>query len=473
MAFNEKEQAIIKWGTENGKSVEEIKAAVSRYRTTGSPADPTAQPQKTQTGVLQQIGEAAGAGISRVQQGFEQAQTGTPNPINALESGLRVGSGAIQTVTAPLAPLLKPLQDLVGFISGKISDVPAVQEFAESPAGETTSRVAEDIADLTTIAGAAIGGRVAPRVGASVSNTAQKTASALQGISERGTTGIQQATSKALDPAKIMQRVARISKQKQADFQRRAGKSVGQYLVDNGIFGTIDDITSQLFDRFQKSRGAADGALERLDKRNPQLYQPTPVGSVLDELFSRETRVSSPGAKSRDFDRVRQLKQKFDSEGLNMTEINEVKRLYERNVRVDYLKENKPEAVARATNLDSAIREWQFAKAEELGLKNLPDINRETMLAKQLLDDLGKEYAGSAGNNAVTLTDWIIISELDPTAIGAFLAKKGLSDKGIQSAIARRLAGEPTQPDIFPIFENVGQAIDSYGDWIRSIETTR
>lgn len=472
MAFSPEEQSIIEWGQKNGKNVQEIKDAVFRFRTTGSPKDPSKSAEDVKEGgFLEQVREAAQSGISRVQQGFEQAQT-TESPIGAVESGLKVGSGAIQTVTAPLAPLLKPLQDLIGFISGKVSDTPEVQKFADSPAGEITSRVAEDIADVTTIAGAAMGGRAAPRIAGAVSNTAQKTATALQGISETGTLGIQRATSQALDPTRIMQRVARLSKGNQQKFQKLANESVGEYLVNRGIFGTVDEITTQLFERFQKSKNTADDAFARLDERTTELYKPTPVGSAIEELFAREIRVSTPGALSKDFARVRQLKQKYENEGLNMSEINEVKRIYERNVRLDFLKENKPESVARATNLDSAIRQWQFAQAEKLGLKNLKDINKETQLAKQLLDDLGKEHAGQLGNNAITLTDWIIVSELDPTAIGALLVKKGLSDKGLQSAIAKKLAGEPTQPDIFPVFENVGQTIDSYADWIRSIEKT-
>ena len=54
MAFNTKEQAIIDWGTQNGKSVEEIKQAVFRYRTTGSPVDPSIE-QKPQPSFLERV----------------------------------------------------------------------------------------------------------------------------------------------------------------------------------------------------------------------------------------------------------------------------------------------------------------------------------------------------------------------------------------------------------------------------------
>lgn len=471
MAFNEKELAIIRWGTENGKSAQEIKDAVFRFRTTGSPKDPNAlvdqQPGPT---FVEKVVEAAEAGVERIGQGIEQGMT-TESPLGVIESGIKVGEGAVQTATAPLAPLLEPLQKMISFISGKIADSPKVQEFAESKAGEVTSRVAEDIAGLSTIAGASLGARAAPRVAGSASRIAQETIPSLQGIVETGAGGIQKAVQASADPAKIMQRVARVSKQKQVNFEKLAGKSVGQYLVDNGIFGNIDEITTQLFDRFQKSKSAADRAFEILDERTGQTYKFEPVKTALEELFAREKRTSSTGAVSPDLARIGELRRKFDSVGLSQTEINEVKRLYERKIKVDYLKENKPESVAKATNLDTAIRNWQRDIAEENGLTNIKEINKETQLAKQLVDDLGIEYAGSAGNNAITLTDWILISGLDPTAIGAFLAKKTISSKGVQSEIARRLAGKPEQTDIFPIFRDPGAVIDSYGDWISSIET--
>lgn len=471
MAFNDKEQAIIRAGQQAGKSGAEIKQAVLNSRLGIKPSQqPVAQPEQ---GFLGQVADAAKSGVSRIEQGFEQAQVGTPNPVNALESGIKVAEGAIQTATSPLAPLFSPLGKIIGYVSDKISNIPGVQDFASSKAGEVTSRVAEDVAGLSTIAGTVAGFRGAPRVGTTLSNVAKETSASLQGITDTGITGIQKASSQALDPAKIMQRVARIPAGAQAKFQKITGKGVGQYLVDEGIFGTVDEITTQLFDKFQKSRMTADDALSRLDERFPQTYKPTPVGTALDELLSRETRVSTVGAKSKDFNRVRELKNKYQKDGLTMSEINEIKRIYERNVRVDYLKSINPEGVARATNLDSAIREWQFAQADKLGLKNLPDINKQTQAAKQLLDDLGKAHAAQAGNNAVTLTDWIILSELDPTAIGSFLAKKTLGSKGVQSEIAKRLAGKPTPTDSFPIFENIGEAIDSFGEWSKSIETRK
>jgi hypothetical protein len=110
---------------------------------------------------------------------------------------------------------------------------------------------------------------------------------------------------------------------------------------------------------------------------------------------------------------------------------------------------SNPEGVVRATNIDSAIRKWQFEQADTLGLKNLDKINNETRLSKNLLDAIGKEYSGAAGNNAVTLTDYIMLAGGDPTAIAGFLVKKTLSSKGVQAKIAEMLnKGNPVMGEV-------------------------
>ena len=266
-----------------------------------------------------------------------------------------------------------------------------------------------------------------------------------------------------LDPASVMQRVARISKGKQAKFQEMAGESVGEYLVNRGVYGNIDQITSQLYKRFETSKNAADKALAQL----PGLYKPRVIQTAVDDLIRREASVSSPAALSKDFARTRELRNKFYKEGLDMSEINEVKRLYEKNVRLDYVKQNLPQSVARANTIDDAIRNWQFGEAERLGLKNLPEINRETRLARQLVDDLGKEYAGSAGNNLITLTDWIILSGGDVKVIPAYLTKRILSSKRVQSRFAKTFSSGIKTSTPKAIF---GQPKRGFPEFIRSTE---
>lgn len=397
-----------------------------------------------------QVSQALDAGIEGKQgllRSFGQAFGAGAGSLSKSVGSIFTGLG--KTILTPEAE--QSLKEKVQPVAETVMSIPAVQNLIKDYETMTPEQKRDvdalfGVGSLATeLASLGIGGRGIQAgkqfVGEGtkkVGNLARQTQELLGGITKTGTDGIREATTKAISPANIMQRVARITKGKQAKFEQMAGESVGDYLVNRGIFGNIDEITSKLYNRFTTSKSTADDALDTLKGT----YTPTPVKTALKELLSHETKVSTPGALSKDFKRVRELSNKLGGEGLSMSEINEVKRLYEKNVKLDFLKQNLPESVSRANNIDSAIRNWQFGQAEKLGLKNLPDINRETRLAKQLLDDLGKEYAGSAGNNAITLSDWVILSGGDPTAIGGFLAKKTLSSKGVQSSIAKKLSGE-------------------------------
>ena len=129
---------------------------------------PSAQPAETTTPTLMQkygggVAEAAKAGASKISEGIAPSST-QPSLLESAERGLKVGAGAVEVATAPFAPLFSPLGKIVGYVSDKISDNKAVQDFAVSPMGEQTARVAEGVGDATTIAGAVLGGAVTPKV---------------------------------------------------------------------------------------------------------------------------------------------------------------------------------------------------------------------------------------------------------------------------------------------------------------------
>lgn len=371
------------------------------------------------------------AGQSPIRRGFEA----TAQAFNA------VPKVALDVMPEPVRKTVGKVGEVVskGFsaITNKIGDIPQLQKWTqENP--EAANRL-EEILGTTSAAGQISGDILLAQQGA---KGLQKGAEATKIVAQKGAeqTGklLQAGKNKVVkitanSPEQIMQRVARISKDKQAKFKDLAGESVGEYLTNRKIFGNIEDISKKLYDRFSKSKQTADVELAKL----PGKYDPAPVKTALRDLLKRELEVSSKDAPSMILDEVKRLSKK---DSWTMTEINQIKRLYEANVKVDYLKTMNPKGVARATNIDSAIRNWQFKQAKTLGLKNLPEINRETQLARSLLNALGKEYSGSAGNNAVSLTDWIVLSGGDPTAIAGFIAKKGFSSKSVQSAVAKLLS---------------------------------
>jgi hypothetical protein len=154
---------------------------------------------------------------------------------------------------------------------------------------------------------------------------------------------------------------------------------------------------------------------------------------MLTDLIEKE---KSVGVQGPDTNTIGTLARKFQKEGLEMSDINELKRIYERVVKLGYSKLINPDKVERATRIDDALRKWQFSEAGRRGFKDLSALNKETQAAKMLLNAIGKKYAGDA-NNAITLTDWIVLSGGNPQAVAGYIAKKALQEKGTQSAFAK------------------------------------
>lgn len=104
-----------------------------------------------------QIADAFKSGVSQVKEGFSEAKSGK-FPISP---ALKMGAGLVNTVSAPLAPLVAPIGEAIEKTADKISESKAVQDFAMTEAGDFVAKRAEDTANASTIAGA-LGGVRSP-----------------------------------------------------------------------------------------------------------------------------------------------------------------------------------------------------------------------------------------------------------------------------------------------------------------------
>lgn len=116
------------------------------------------------------VREAAQSGISQIKEGFQQFKDAGASPIGMLEGTLKSTAGVINTITSPLAPVFKPISQGIDYAGDKISNIPAVQKFAGTKLGELSSRVAEDVINLTTITQTVAGFAAAPKVKTAVEN---------------------------------------------------------------------------------------------------------------------------------------------------------------------------------------------------------------------------------------------------------------------------------------------------------------
>src|SRR3990167_10330609 len=94
MSFSPEEMQIIEWSKQNGKSVQEMKDAIFRFRTTGSPVDPSKPIQpatrvgggfiETIKDIPSDLGEAFRGSVEAVSRGIETADTARAQ-VEALE----------------------------------------------------------------------------------------------------------------------------------------------------------------------------------------------------------------------------------------------------------------------------------------------------------------------------------------------------------------------------------------------------
>lgn len=239
-------------------------------------------------------------------------------------------------------------------------------------------------------------------------------------------------------PEDIMNRVARLKPTDANKFKELSGKTHGQYLKETGNFGTPDEIVKKEAEKFVQSLNEVDNALASL----PGTYKSGAIEDALIGLSEKAAATSSKNVKSPILKKVTEYQTKLANEGLTMSEINDVKRLYEKNVKLGYNKLMNQDKVEQATFIDNAVRKWQVEQAKKLGFENISELNKQTQLSKFIVDKLGNQILGKSGNDAVGLTDWIMVSGGDPTAIGGLLVKKFFSSENVQSKIAKMLTKE-------------------------------
>lgn len=127
-------------------------------------------PKSSSSSIGGDISSSFNSGVDQIKKGFNQASFDNQNntPLTAIEGGLNIAAGSINAAFSPLAPLLKPInkavESVVKPVSDKISDIPAIQKFATSKAGQNVERAAEDIANIATIAGTVAGGKQGGKV---------------------------------------------------------------------------------------------------------------------------------------------------------------------------------------------------------------------------------------------------------------------------------------------------------------------
>lgn len=225
----------------------------------------------------------------------------------------------------------------------------------------------------------------------------------------------------------LLQNTNRMTKGEQSKFFKRFNQNVWKWLNDRGLKNWDDVI-----EYFNVSRNKVDNALSAIDGR----FTSQALDDVLDDAVNFAIDTKNPQRE-----RLIELLNKNADWGLTMSEINEVKRFFEAHNKFNYLTKGTAKEASLATNMDSALREWQYEIAAENWFTNLAELNNETAAAKEILNGIKKWEAWVKGNNAISLSDVIVAMwwGVSPESLATYIMKKEWESPAVRSKIVDML----------------------------------
>ena len=216
-----------------------------------------------------------------------------------------------------------------------------------------------------------------------------------------------------------------LSKWVKQAFEKKYWVNYWKFLNDRWIVGGMEETIDWLGKYMKNNKDRVDAWLAAIEwtfgKNNKNLHE------MADAVAEYAADVSIDPVE---VSKYRKLAEKAKTEWLTMSEINDVKRYYERNNKFTYGRDTSQwwtKASKRATELDNAVRERQIEEAAKNWFWNLRELNKETAASKELLDAFWKELRWTYWNDYFWLSDYIILAWGDAKAIAWFLVKKWLN----------------------------------------------
>ena len=227
-------------------------------------------------------------------------------------------------------------------------------------------------------------------------------------------------------------------------FTKQIWETPGQFAVSRGMTDVWDDAVVKANQNYQQSIKEADKSFSAIEWNFSTKWQ---KDDIVWELIRANKAKMEAQPRNPDANKTSYLFNKYESgQWLTMSEINDAKRIYQRNHTYTYDQLGSNEA-KNSKYLQDAVREWQFKTAKENWLTNIAHINRNTKAWKMYADSLAKKLNRSQANNEFWITDWIALSGGTPENIALFLWKKALQSKYVKSGIIKTL-GKQTKPSI-------------------------
>ena len=233
----------------------------------------------------------------------------------------------------------------------------------------------------------------------------------------------------------IIQNANRMTKWQQQEFFKMTGQSQGKFMNDRWL-KTYDDVAKH----FTESKDKVDNAMWTIQWRftSDELTKVIEGVDWMEWVVDFAVETQNPLAN-----RMIELAEKNRNWWLTMSEINEVKRFFEKHNRFNYWHPERwnSKKFETATNMDNALREWQISTAEKNWFDTLRELNKETQGAAYILNKSKDRAEWVKGNNLLELTDWITAMWwwVSVEWIAALLGKKAFQTPRVKGMIVDML----------------------------------
>lgn len=404
----------------------------------------------------QRISNAFKSGVEQVKSGVATAAN-AKNPVELFRGSAKIGAGAINAASSPLAPVVEPTIgkaiDFAGNNAGKnpfggsgaLADDPKFQNFANSPAGESTSRVAEDVVDLTTIAGAVagpkVGGKVANKVGSAVSKVGKEIGSEIAKAGEGGLAKILPVTTEAATryTNTLSTKALRLTEGDVRNIRLSTGNEVGQFLADNNLIQNTPEATQKgVKDYFSKNY---DMVREEVGKVINE-YKPSQVPRYVESLKAIQKKIENvPGLQEASVE----VDNLLNKQKIALNDVQRVKELIDEHFNLYKNTGDVGEGVAKA-GLDNIRKDLKGFIEQEVKNTTGSDIgmlNNNVSTAKGILDAIeSRSTRGvtkamvSPGDFGAFLSGTVAFG--NPfTGIAALFIKKLMESPSVQLKVAK------------------------------------
>jgi hypothetical protein len=396
------------------------------------------KPPESKDGLGGTISSAFKSGVSQAQEGYQQAKQAT-NPLQLLEGGTKLAAGAINTAFSPLAPVTKPIGQVIDYTGGKIGNISAVQKFAQTKMGENVARGAEDIGNLSTIAGTVAGFKSGPKltsmaedVSANVGQKANKIAQNVKTFSSDVIPSseriVNTQVTKALD----------LTQGDVKNISQSTGHEVGQFLAENNLIKENKISTQQAVkDFYQQNYDAVRNEIGKVQKT----YKPYQVPRYVETLKEINKKISNTPGLQKVSVEVENLLKKPDIE---LLDVQRVKELLDEHFNLYKKTGDVGEGVSKAglDNLRKDIKSFIEKEVKDSTGSDIRKLNNNVATAKGISNAIEERSTAGLTRSNLKIGDLGIfgvgMSMGGPLGgVAAIFAKKLVESPAVQLRIAK------------------------------------